>query len=167
VAAALASRPLIAVACSPARRAAETARIVAASHGLDPGTDPAFAEVNLGVWEGLTGVEAAEQWPDEHQAWRRNPAAVRPPGGETLAEASARAVPAFRALVARYAGTTLALVGHGLIIRVLLCQALGADLAAVGHMRCQPGSIAVVDMHGDDATVQQLNETCHLRAELA
>jgi probable phosphoglycerate mutase len=165
VASALASRPLIAVACSPLRRAAETAGIVAASHRLDPVIDRDFAEVDLGAWEGLTRAEAAERWPDQHRAWRRDPAAVRPPGGETLAEAAARAVPAFRALVARHAGATLALVGHSLIIRVLLCQALCAGLDAVGHMRCQPGSIAVVDMRGGEATVRQLNETCHLRGE--
>lgn len=167
VAAELVSRRLVAVACSPLRRAMETATIVAIPYGLDPLIYPAFREVDLGAWEGLTDGEASEGWPDRHRAWRRNPASVRPPGGETLAEAAARAVPAFRDLVAGHAGATLALIGHSLIIRVLLCHALCAGIEAAGHMRCRPGSIAVIDVRGGETMVRQLNETCHLRGEPA
>jgi hypothetical protein len=36
-----------------------------------------------------------------------------------------------------------------LIIRLLLCHALGAGLSTVAHMQCQPGSITNVDLRGD------------------
>jgi broad specificity phosphatase PhoE len=165
LAAALAPLNLAGIVCSPLCRASETAAKIAASHGLIPAADPAFTEVALGHWEGLTHTEATMCAPDLHPRWQRNPAEVRPPGGETLEEAAARSIPAFEAIVSRHLGATVALIGHSLVTRVLLCFALGAGLNAVGRMRCQPGSMAVVDVRGEHYAVRMLNDTCHLRRE--
>ena len=165
LAAALFPLRLAGVVCSPLCRTVETATPIAAPHGLTPVPDAAFTEVALGDWEGLTDAEAALHAAELHEQWRQNPAAVRPPGGETLAEAAERAVPALKALVAQHLGATVVLVGHSLITRVLLCFALGAGLHAVGRMRCRPGSMAVVDVRGEHYAVRMLNDTCHLRRE--
>ena len=47
-------------------------------------------ELDLGTWQGLTGQQARERFPDEHAAWRSG-ADVRRGGGETYAEAAERA----------------------------------------------------------------------------
>jgi broad specificity phosphatase PhoE len=55
------------------------------------------------------------------------------------------------------------LVTHSLVIRVLLCHALGAGLSIVAHLQCRPGSITVIDVQSDRYVVRLLNDTCHLQ----
>ena len=151
------------VVCSPLCRAVETATCIAAPHGLTAAPLPAFRELSFGEWEGLTRSEAAARDPELHQRWQESPATARPPGGETLQEAAERTIPALKALIAGHAGEKVVLVMHNLIIRVVLCHALGAGLSTVGQMQCQPGSITIVDVRGDYYVVRLLNDTCHLQ----
>ena len=151
------------VVCSPLRRAVETATCIAAPHGLTVAPLPAFRELSFGEWEGLTSSEATARDPELHPGWQKSPATMRPPGGETLQEAAERTIPALKALIARHAGEKVVLVTHNLIIRVLLCHALGAGLSTVGHIQCQPGSITIVDVRGGQYVVRLLNGTCHLQ----
>ncbi len=94
---AAATAPLLA-ATSPAAlltsdlsRAAGTAAVLGTQCGLVPVQDSRLRELHLGTWEGLTFAEAREAHPDEHAAWRSG-SDVRRGGGETYAEAAARAV---------------------------------------------------------------------------
>jgi alpha-ribazole phosphatase len=151
------------VVCSPLCRAVETAMCIAAPHGLSAAPEPAFRELSFGDWEGLTSSEATARDPELHQCWQDSPATARPPGGETLQEVAERAIPALKAVIMRHAGEKVVLVVHSLVIRVLLCHALGAELSAVTHMQCRPGSITVVDVRSGQYVVRLLNDTCHLR----
>lgn len=154
------------VASSPLRRALETAAWIAAPQGLTAEPLAAFRELGFGRWEGLTGAEAAACDPEAYRRWTTDPAAGSPPGGETLREASLRAVPALEALVAANAGKKVALVTHSVILRILVCHALGADLSAVGRLRCDPGSITTVEVREGRYQVRLLNDACHLRGAL-
>src|SRR3990170_2183319 len=60
----LAGSRLGAVWASPLRRARDTAAVIAAPHGLEVQTDPAFREMRFGPWEGLTASEARARFPD-------------------------------------------------------------------------------------------------------
>jgi broad specificity phosphatase PhoE len=151
------------IACSPLRRAVETATCIAAARGLTTTPIPAFRELSFGEWEGLTSHEASTRDPDLHRHWKGSPDMARPPGGEMLREAHDRAIPALDALVAEHAGKKVVLVTHNLILRVLLCRLLGAELSTVGHMRCEPGSISIADVREGRYVVRVLNDTGHLR----
>jgi broad specificity phosphatase PhoE len=166
IAAALEPVRLVEIACSPLRRALETATCIAAPRGLTATPVPAFREVSLGDWEGLTSSEAGARNPELHSQWHRSPGTVRPPGGETLQEAAERTIAALDALIARRAGKKVVCVMHNLIIRLLVCHALGVGLATVGRIRCQPGSISIIDIRAGQHTVRVLNDTCHLSAAL-
>src|SRR4051794_40495209 len=48
----LRGEPIAAVYVSPMTRAAETAEPIAAVHGLEPRTEPALDEIDLGAWTG-------------------------------------------------------------------------------------------------------------------
>ena len=54
-----------------------------------------------------------------------------------------------KAVIVRHAGEKVVLATHSLVIRVLLCHALGAGLSTVAHLQCRPGSITVIDGQGD------------------
>jgi broad specificity phosphatase PhoE len=88
---------------SPLARAAQTARAVHRARGADcplVALD-ALAELAQGAWEGLTHDEVRTRFPDELEAWRRDPLNSHAPGGEALSEALARARDAGRTILGR------------------------------------------------------------------
>jgi probable phosphoglycerate mutase len=98
-------------------RAADTAAPLGRALGLPPVVDARLRELHLGEWQGLTGQEARERFPDEHAAWRTGQD-VRRGGGETYREAGERAA----ACVLEHLPTagTLVAVTHGGTARAAL-----------------------------------------------
>jgi broad specificity phosphatase PhoE len=101
-------------------RAHDTARALGEAFGLEPQVDPRLAELDLGSWQGLTAVEAAQQFPAEHAAWRAGED-VRRGTGETYREAGERAAACLgEHLAAVPPGRTLVAVTHGGTARAAL-----------------------------------------------
>lgn len=117
------------VVASDLGRAADTAAAYARLVGRDVVTDPRVRERSFGAWEGLTGEELAERWPQEYAAWRRGEEPVRA-GAETRADVAAR----MRTAVEEHAeavddGGTLVVVSHGAAITLVVTALLGLDPA--------------------------------------
>jgi probable phosphoglycerate mutase len=55
---------------SDLRRAADTAAPLAAVTGLTVRYDPRLRERDFGLWQGLTGAEAAARYPEEYARWQ-------------------------------------------------------------------------------------------------
>ena len=108
-------------------RAAVTARAYADLVGLDVVTDPRLRERSFGEWEGLTGPQIAQGWPERHAAWRRGDDVDGvPPGGETRAQVAER----LRTAVEEHAADldkrdTLVVVSHGAAITIAVTALLG------------------------------------------
>jgi broad specificity phosphatase PhoE len=85
--------PPVAIWHSPLRRAAQTAEVVHEARGGDAPLVAleALKELAQGEWEGRTHPEVRERWATELAAWRADPVHHHAPGGESLAEAFARA----------------------------------------------------------------------------
>jgi probable phosphoglycerate mutase len=134
----LARRGIVELASSDLRRARQTAAAVEARTGLVARPCPAFREVDLGTWEGLTEAEVAGRHPDELAAWRAG-RDVRRGGGETETEAAERFVAGLTQLVAAAAGAgPVAVVAHGLVLRrameLLVAEARVALPGAAPHL---------------------------------
>ena len=122
---ALAEATPYAVLSSDLTRALVTAESVAEHAGVEVSVDPRLREISLGSWEGLTGDEARTRYPEEHAAWVAGED-VRRGGGETYAEAGARAAACVTPVVeAAPAGATVVAVSHGGTIRGALGVLLG------------------------------------------
>ena len=145
LAAALADHPFAAVYTSPLARALETARPIAAAQGLEPVVHEALAELDFGEVEGLRYDEIEALRPELFRAWMDEPAGVRFPGGEGLADLRARVLPALAEIRARHEREAVAVVAHGGVIRVALAEALGLDAAALFRLDQAEGSVSVVD----------------------
>ncbi|MGC8477708.1 MAG: histidine phosphatase family protein [Acetobacteraceae bacterium] len=128
------------VVTSPLARARETARL-AAPDGVAVATDARLVELDFGAWEGLTEPEAKRRFPLAMRRWKRDPAAGRPPGGESLAEALAR----WRGFLADppWPGdaAVVAVVTHAAIIRLALLDATGSGPARYRGVMVPPGSL--------------------------
>jgi probable phosphoglycerate mutase len=136
VAEALAEASPYAVVSSDLSRARDTAEAVASRAGVTLRTDERLREIALGEWQGLTGEEAAERFPDEHAAWRRGED-VRRGGGETYWDAGVRAAECIRSLLESLPdGRTLIAVTHGGTARGALGVLL--ELPVEGWWRLSP-----------------------------
>ena len=82
----LAARPLVAVWSSDLRRAAATAAIVAAPHGLAVATTRALRELDFGAWEGRALGELWHEDPDAAGAWEADITATPGTFGESVAD---------------------------------------------------------------------------------
>lgn len=110
-------------------RAAETADILSAAIGLSPLVNPAFREIDVGGWAGLTAEEARVRFPAEHDDWRAGKD-VRRGGGESYSEVAARIEAATLALAAEYQDGTVIIVSHGTAIRSFTARVVGAPAQA-------------------------------------
>src|SRR4030042_1122109 len=94
LAAQLQAVPLAAVYASDLTRALAGAEIICRGRDLEAQALPEFREVHFGVWEGLSFSEIAERYPQELEARFRDLPNFRIPGGESLLDVRARALPA-------------------------------------------------------------------------
>jgi alpha-ribazole phosphatase len=141
----LADHPLAAVYASPLSRALNTARPIAAEQGLEPLVVDALRELDFGEVEGLSYDEIAAERPDLYRAWMEEPAGVRFPGGEALADLCARVLPVLAQLRARHEREAVAVVAHGGVIRVGLAEALGLADTALFRLDQAAGGVSVID----------------------
>ena len=148
-------------------RAAETAAIVAAPHGLAVQPRAAFREINFGQWEGLTAVAVRERFGELYKEWLEKPLGVRPPGGETYAEVAVRTRQGIAELVARHPGQNVVLVAHGGAIRCIIGTALGMDLNLFWKLRTDNASLSMVDYpEADKGILLLFNDVSHLASDL-
>ena len=151
------------VVSSPIRRTRETAETVAAELGVPVELDDDLAELDFGDLEGLTLDEALAAHP---LAVRRFMAdvTVPAPGGESIADVSARVARARRRVLDRHAGRTVLVVSHVTPIKLLLAAGLGAGDDVVHRVFLEAASLSTVAWSSDGRTsVRLVNDTAHLR----
>jgi broad specificity phosphatase PhoE len=149
---------------SPLGRARETAAEIAKPSGLGVVADEAFKEISFGAWEGMTLDEVEARFGELHAAWRTEPHRVRFPAGEDLATAGARALGGLARLAAAHAGQTVVLVTHGVIVRLIVLQALGLGPERLWVVHATPAGISEIEYRPDAATVHRMNTLGHLEA---
>lgn len=160
----LSGEQIKAVISSDLRRAAGTAQIVAARHSLNVETTPLLREANLGVFQGLTAKEIAEKFPRELNDWRRDPASLRPPGGETIEDVVARCRAFLSTLqIDDEQRSGVVIVGHGGSLRGLVVAALQLPLETYHKLHFSNGGISIIVL-GPRTELRLLNDTCHLRS---
>ena len=102
---------------SPLQRARATAEIIGTALGLEPVVDERLVEVDTGDWSGLLTSEIVATAAADYARWRAVDPTFRFPGGESVAEQSARMTAALAQIAA---GPLPALaVTHGGSIRAV------------------------------------------------
>jgi probable phosphoglycerate mutase len=151
------------VVASPLRRTRETAEIVAGRLRLPVEYDDDLVELDFGDLEGLTLEEARTKHP---LATRRFLAdvSVAAPGGESVADVSARVARARARLLQRHAGKSVLVVSHVTPIKLLLAAALDVGDAIVHRVFLEAASMSTAAWSSDGrSSVRLVNDTAHLR----
>jgi broad specificity phosphatase PhoE len=158
------SREKIAAAyASPLGRTMETARILAAPHGLDVQIRNGLREISHGKWEQMTRREVEEKFPKEAAEWEKDPYTFAPLGGESGLAVTARALPVLIDLVRQHPGENILVVSHKATIRLLLSSLLGFDPRRYrDNLDQKPAALNIVDFRdAGRARLTLFNDTSH------
>lgn len=158
--------PLDRLLASPLRRARQTAEMIARSTHRRIETVPAFAEIALGAWEGLTPATVDRRYRGGYRRWLAAPSATRVPGAEAIPAFRRRVLRAFHRLIAESDGARhLCLVTHGGVITAILAEAWRADFdRLLIRLRLDNTGLTVVEATARWRYVTAVNDTAHLRA---
>lgn len=99
----------------------ETVRMIADHLGVKVHRTRDLRELDYGLWQGLMTEEIKRRQPKVYRQWASSPDSVRPPEGETLAEAQKRLVAAAKRIVKRHKGAAAVVVCRPVALGVLKC----------------------------------------------
>jgi probable phosphoglycerate mutase len=146
---------------SPLERTVETAQAVLAHHPeLQLSLLEDVGEVRYGTWQGAEVKSLVQR-----KMWRViqiNPSRARFPGGESLREAQMRAVNAIEMLNDRHPRSTIAVVSHSDIIKMIVAHFLGVHLDLFQRIDVSPASLTVLQLGYGRPVLVQLNEASYL-----
>ena len=133
-----------AVYSSPLPRAMETARAVAAPHGVGVRPAEGLIEVEYGKWtdRALAQVAKTKLWPVIQQ----RPSQVAFPDGETIRAMQLRAVDAIEEIVARHPKGMVVAVSHADVIKAVVSFYLGQPLDLFQRIHIAPASVTALQL---------------------
>lgn len=152
----LANEPVKAVYSSDLQRAVKGARIIGARLGIEPVMKHPLRELSLGRWEGLTREEAAERFPEEAGFRFRDLAVSRVKGGESLLDLKARVMPAIGEITDIHRGSSVCIVAHGGVNRVILSDVMGLPIENFFRIEQDYGCLNIIDCFPDGVRVVKL-----------
>lgn len=147
---------------SPLSRSVKTAEAIGKHINVPVQVEAGLVDIDYGEWQGLTPDEARQRWPEQVDTWYHHPEQALIPGGESLADLSARTLQTVHRLAEQHAGETIVLVGHTVVNRIILLGILGLGNERFWRLKQDPGAINVFDSGEGEYTIHSLNDTCHL-----
>jgi len=142
---------------SPLSRCREFAVRLAGQHGLPLAVDPMLREIAMGAWEGRRLVELAVEQPEAFGAFRSDPVANRPPGGERLEALQGRIGRAYDRQVAAYTGRHVLIVCHAGVSRAVIGHVLDADPMHWYRIRIDYAGVTRIRHDGFGASIEFVN----------
>ena len=111
-------------------RALQTASAIAMRTGHEIVVEPRLRERRMGIFQGLTPVEAQARYPEDYARFRSHDPDYVIPEGESLRQLFERSIACFTELAGRHEGRTLAAVTHGGVLAMLYRHAMAMPLEA-------------------------------------
>jgi probable phosphoglycerate mutase len=153
----LAKLPVAHVYASPIERTTQTAKRIAAHHGLDVEPLPGVIEADYGDWTGGKIAELAKT--DEWRVVQVAPSRARFPNGETIREMQSRMVGTLDDLVLKHPHETVVVVSHADPIKSAIAHYTGMHLDLFQRVNVSPASVTVFDFHKYGVMMVKCNDT--------
>lgn len=122
--------------------------------------EPAFQEMDYGLWAGLRLVELAKR--KEWKQIQKSPASFRFPQGESFQAAKRRVERRLTWLSNKYPKDRILIVSHGDIIKMAVASTLNLDLDEFQRIVIDPASITTVAWEGRSRSLLSLNKSKRL-----
>lgn len=158
----LAETPLSKIYCSDLGRAVKSAEFLGAPFNLMPEVTSGFRERHFGSWEGMSFDEIRAESPEHFDAWAKDPEKFSPPGGESTIDASRRVMPRFYRLVKEHLNEHIAIVAHGGVNRVILCELVGIPLKNIFHIEQDFACLNKIVFYDDFPVLKNMNYTLYI-----
>lgn len=153
-----------AIHASPLKRAYRTAEIINSFHHKEIETHPGLIEMDQGDFEGLSFKELMATKKDFLKLWISDPASVRMPNGESLADLQARAWVQLTKIIARSENALV--VAHNFTIATLLCRLRNISLSQFRSTCVDNASKTLIQFTDGQAVIEALNDRSHLKGNL-
>jgi broad specificity phosphatase PhoE len=160
-------RTIAAIYASDLSRSAETAEILATGLSAPLHLDARLREYDVGDLTGVIWSEVEFLFPELWQRLHEDGEYVAFPGEEGNEAFHARIAAVLAGIQARHSdGDTVAVVGHGGSLGMLLAHLLGMDTRRPLPFRFGNASLSIVEAGGRRLRLTLLNDTCHLDDDL-
>lgn len=144
---------------SPRIRAVETAEVLRRGTTTELIIDERFAEIDFGDFEGRTYEEIERLHPDRFRQWMDTPTKVQFPGGESFSIMQARVVAGLEEIRERHRDTTVAIVSHGGVGRIVVAHLLGMADTDLFRLEQTYANLTVFDLYDEMPVLRCLNWT--------
>lgn len=151
-----------AIHASPLKRAYQTAEIINSFHQKKIEVHPELMEMNQGDFEGLSFKELMGAQKEFIHRWIADPASVRMPRGESLAELQKRAWPPIEKLIGREENALV--VSHNFTIAAILCRLRNISLSEFRSTCVDTASRTEISILSGEAHIEVINDRSHLSA---
>jgi len=148
---------------SPLLRAKQTARALAEKFDLEVKIEPGVIDLNFGSWQGKSIEQVKELDPEGFELWEKSPEKIIFPGGESLAQARARAMEALERIAENHPEEKGVVVSHRVICKLVVLSALGADESGFWRVQQDLACYNILEKTEAGWKVWLLNHTCHLK----
>ncbi|MEW6585605.1 MAG: histidine phosphatase family protein [Nitrospirota bacterium] len=148
---------LAAVYCSDLSRAIKSAEIIARRHCVKPVIVPSLRERNFGRWEGMSFDEIRAKYPEEFASWAGNPLKFSPIEGESTLTMKDRVMKSFEEIVRNHSDGHIAIVAHGGVNRIIVCEILGVSLENIFRIEQDYGAVNIIEFHEAYPVVKLMN----------
>ena len=149
---------LMAIYSSDLDRSVMGARQIARYHDVPLYPLPELRESYFGDWEGSTLGEIRKRYPAELEKRKADLMNYQAPGGgESLSAFSERITNCFQRILMEQNGNDIAIVAHGGVNRVILCNALGLDLSRMFNIHQEYGCLNIIDYFPDSTLIRLIN----------
>jgi alpha-ribazole phosphatase/probable phosphoglycerate mutase len=134
------------------------AHLIAGHHDIPIFSLAELREMHFGDWEGMTLEQIRELFPQELKKRQEDLINFKIPGrGESIAQFEHRVMAALDNIRSQHRGHDIALVVHGGVNRVILCNALGLDLRNMFRINQDYGCLNIIDYLPDTTVVRLMN----------
>jgi len=148
---------LQAVYSSDLSRALKSGQIVAEPHALRVTVVSQLRERSFGIWEGMTFSEIRETYPAEFESWAGNPLKYSPPGGESTMRVRERVILALDIILKNHKADRIAIIAHGGVNRIILCDLLGIPLENIFRIEQNHGALNIIEFWDNYPVVKLMN----------
>ncbi len=142
---------------SDLKRAVYGSRRIAQYHNVPLFVLPELRESYFGDWEGLTFEEIRKLYPEELDKRQADLVNYQSPGGgEVLSDFAERIMTCLNKILAEQKNCNIAIVAHGGVNRVILCNALGLDYEKMFNIHQEYGCLNIIDYFSDSTNLVRL-----------
>ena len=149
---------------SPLVRAMQTAESISEAARVTAVPLEGVEELDTGEFEGLTGPQLRQRFPEIMASWDSDPGSTQMPGGESLGQLQDRAWKAVTDVARANPDWKVVIVTHNFPIQTLICRALDVPLVNFRRLSVALGSITRMEFSDRNASLVSMNETWHLAA---